>query len=185
MKLDIELTEQSLNEAIRLIENYKNDFMGKVHVTVDHAAKVVEDNARVELQKHIWSGETISSLHTEKKDTAATSTRTVKVGGAAIWLEFGTGVVANKVSVGEYVHPLGKELGMVGIGQYGRGLGGSPNGWYFDSDSEWVTDQFGSTYNVYESHHTFGIPATMFMYNSALAARRDFIHYAKGVFWTK
>jgi len=180
MTLDIDLDEKSLDRAIRLLELYQKDFMPKVHVVVDHLAKAAEDNARAELQQHVWSGETIASLHTEKQDGKYTATRTVKVGGAAVWLEFGTGVVANNCEKGEFVHPYAKELGMYGIGEYGYGLGSNPKGWYFDSDAEWAN----GTYNVYESHHTFGIPATLFMYHSAWAARREMPRYAKGVFRT-
>lgn len=180
MTIECSLSEKDLDRAIRLLELYQKDLMPKVHVVVDHLAKTAEDNARAELQPHVWSGETISSLHTEKRDTQYTSTRTVSVGGAAVWLEFGTGVVANNCEPGEFVHPYAKELGMYGIGEYGHGLGASPNGWYFDSDAEWAN----GTYNVYERHHTFGIPATLFMYHSAWAARRELPKYAKGVFNT-
>ena len=181
MTIECSLSEKDLDRAIRLVELYKKDLDGKTSVFVDNVAKTIEDNARKELSDHIWSGETIASLHTEKmSDSNRGHSRKVSVGGAAIWLEFGTGVVANNCAPGEYVHPKAQELGMYGIGEYGHGLGSRPEGWYFDSDAEWVS----GTKNVYESHHTFGIPATMFMYHSAWAGRRAIYSLAKGVFRT-
>lgn len=181
MTIECSLSEKDLDRAIRLVELYKKDLDGKTSVFVDGVARTVEGNARNELSNHIWSGETMASLHTEKMaNKGHTYTSRVIVGGAAVWLEFGTGVVANNCSPGEFVHPMAKELGMYGIGEYGYGLGSSPNGWYFDSDAEWAN----GTYNVYERHHTFGIPATLFMYHSAWAGRRALTHIAKGVFNT-
>ena len=181
MTLDISLNEKDLDRAIRLVELYKKDLDGKTSVLADHVAKTVEDNARNELTKHIWSGETIASLHTEKMaDRGHSRNRLVTVGGAAIWLEFGTGVVANNCSPGEFVHPLAQELGMYGIGEYGQGHGSDPNGWYFD---EGVWDN--GTFTSWQSFHTYGIPATMFMYHSAWAGRRAITRLAKEVFWTR
>ena len=173
MTIECSLDEKDLDRAIRLVELYKKDLDGKTSVFVDHVAKTIEDNARNELSSHIWSGETISSLHTEKMASKGHS-RNAKVscGGAAVWLEFGTGVVANNCGTGEYVHPKAAELGMYGIGEYGQGHGSDPNGWYFE-------DEFG------DSYHTFGIPATMFMYHSAWAGRRSLSRLAREVFNTR
>ena len=92
----------------------------------------------------------------------------ILVGGAAVWLEFGTGVVANPVGVGGYAHPMAAELGMYGIGEFGHGHGADPNGW-------WYYDETG------RKRHTFGIPATMFMYHSAWNARRDIPYLARRI----
>lgn len=180
MTIECSLSEKDLDRAIRLVELYKKDLDGKTNVFVDHVAKVVEDNARSELSPHIWSGETIASLHTEKMaDKGHTRSRKVTVGGAAVWLEFGTGVVANACPPGTYVHPLAQELGMSGIGTYGEGHGSDPKGWYFD-EGVWANGTFTS----WQTYHTYGIPATMFMYHSANLARRSVVRLAKEVFHT-
>ena len=82
-------------------------------------------------------------------------TANILVGGAAIWLEFGTGVVTNNSYKGGYVHPKAEELGMYGLGEYGYGHGADPD------------------------YH--GIPATMFMYHSAWNARRDIPYLARRI----
>lgn len=180
MTINFTLDEKSIDAAIRQIEKYRDDLTPKTHRIVDDAARVAENNARQILQEHIWSGETIALLQTVKgKQDTYKASNTVTVGGAAIWLEFGTGVVANNCSPGTFVHPMAQELGMVGIGMYGNGYGSNPNGWFFYEDAEWA----GGTFNVYgRTMHTFGIPATMFMYNSAKVARRYLPSIARGVF---
>ena len=184
MTIDFTLDEKSIDRAIKLVEVYKEDLIRNTRNTVDRLGQVAENNARLELQSHIWSGETLASLHTEKNETKYTSSRTVKVGGAAVWLEFGTGVVANNCSPGEYVHPYAQELGMYGIGEYGHGYGSNPNGWYFYDDGQYDAEFVGGTQNTYNTGrpiHTFGIPATLFMYHSAWAARRELPKYAREV----
>ena len=184
MTIEFSLTDESLNAAINQLESYIKDFKSKPRELVNQLAQKVENSAREQLTEHVWSGETLASLHTERgKDKKDDVSSSVVVGGAAIWLEFGTGVVANNCAVGEYVHPKAKELGMFGIGEYGHGWGGNPNGWYFYPDAEWVINKSGATFNVYQdSMRTFGIPATRFMYYSAWAGRRDVYSIAKGVF---
>lgn len=187
MTIDFTLDEKSLDRAIKLVGIYQEDLLRNTRNIVDRLGQVAENNARLELQDHIWSGETLASLHTEKNDTKYTTTRTVKAGGAAIWLEFGTGVVANNCTSGDYVHPYAKELGMDAIGEYGHGWGSNPNGWYFYDDGQYDAEWVGGTYNTYNtgpSIHTFGIKSTLFMYHSAWAARRELPKYAKGVFKT-
>ena len=188
MTIECSLSEKDLDRAIRLVELYMKDLDGKTNVFVDNVAKTIEDTARSELSNHVWSGETLASLHTEKMaDRGHSRSRKVSVGGAAVWLEFGTGVVANNCAPGEFMHPLAKELGMYGIGEYGHGWGSNPNGWYFYDNGQYDAEWAGGTYNTYntgKSIHTFGIPATRFMWHSAAEARYRLIRLAKGVFNT-
>ena len=186
MTIEFSLSDESLDAAINQLESYIKDFKSKPREIVNQLALKVENSAREQLTEHVWNGETIASLHTERgKDKKDEVSSSVVVGGAAIWLEFGTGVVANNCATGEYVHPKAQELGMYGIGEYGHGWGSNPNGWYF-YDAEWTgtAQDPERTLNVYGSHRTFGIPATRFMYYSAWAGRRDVYSIAKGVFRT-
>jgi hypothetical protein len=58
-----------------------------------------------------------------------------------------------------------------GIGTYGKGHGADPNGWYYpDEAGEW--------------HHTYGIPATMFMWRSAQTTRAKIPEMARRFFHT-
>lgn len=186
MTIDCILSENSLDHAIKILENYRDSLEYKSERLVDEVSQVVENNARTELTRHIWSGETLATLHTEKMaEQGRTRSAKISVGGAAVWLEFGTGVVANNCAPGEFVHPMAKELGMYGIGEYGHGFGSRPDGWYFYDDGQYDAEWAGGTYNTYntgKSIHTFGIPATLFMYHSAWAGRRALERIARGVF---
>ena len=162
-------SEESIDDAIKAVEDYKKDLHGKTSELVDEVATLVEEYAAYELSKHVWTGETLDSLR--KEFNRGSYTARILVGGAAVWLEFGTGVVANPVGVGGYAHPKAAELGMYGIGEYGHGHGADPNGW-------WYYDEEG------KSRHTFGIPATMFMYHSAWNARHEIPALARRIFKT-
>lgn len=166
MIINITLDEKSLEDAIRKVEDYSKDLKNKTSQLVDDVANQVKEYAALELSHHIETGETIASL--QKEINKGGFTAHILVGGAAVWLEFGTGVVANPVGVGGYVHPKGAELGMSGIGTFGNHNGSNPDGW-------WYYDENG------RRRHTFGIPATMFMWNSAQAARRDIPYLARRI----
>jgi len=186
MTIDCILNLDSLDNAIKIVEQYRDSLDYKSERIVDEVSQIVENNARTELTQHIWSGETLLTLHTEKMANQGHSRNAkVSVGGAAVWLEFGTGVVANNCSPGEFVHPKAKELGMDGIGEYGHGWGSNPNGWYFYDNGHYDAEWVGGTYNVYNtgpSIHTYGIPATLFMYHSAWAGRRVLERIAREVY---
>ena len=156
MIIDVSLNEESIDKAIAQIQQFKQDLRNKTESLVEKTAERVEEYATYELSKHIYSGETLASLHTEHKKGSYTAN--VLVGGAAIWLEFGTGVVTNNSYVGGYVHPKAAELGMCGLGTYGMGNGARPD--------------------------FHGIPATLFMYNSVWLAGTDIEEIARGVFGT-
>lgn len=173
MIIDVELNDKSIDAAISDIKKYKERLLKGTKTLVDELSREVENKAYVELTRHIWSGETIASLHTEqRKDTKYTNSAKVRVGGAAVWLEFGTGVVANNCSPGTILHPVHQidDSGLLisGIGMYGQRHGSDPNGWYWE-------DEYG------ESHHTFGIPATMFMWRAAQSARQRMPSIARRV----
>lgn len=118
------------------------------------------------ISDHIDTGETISTI----RGIAYRSQNkgVIVAGGAAIWLEFGTGVVKN---FEEYPHPKAEELGMSAIGTYGDGNGSNPNGWFYRDESGQV-------------HHSNGVEATMFMYNTAKILAEKAPEYAKEVFKT-
>ena len=166
MIINITLDEKSLEDAIRKVEDYSKDLKTKTSQLVDDVANQVKEYAAFELSQHVWTGETLASLRKEINKGGFTAH--ILVGGAAVWLEFGTGVVANPVGVGGYAHPMAAELGMYGIGEFGHGHGADPNGW-------WYYDETG------RKRHTFGIPATMFMYHSAWNARRDIPYLARRI----
>lgn len=165
--IEFELSENSIDNAIRKLDYYAKDLQAKTSLFAGVIAKRVEEYAGYELMQHVDTMETLTTL--ESIHNPGSYTARVLVSGAAVWLEFGTGVVANPVGVGNYAHPKAAQLGMDGIGEYGHGHGADPNGWwYYDAEGR--------------KHHTYGIPATMFMYHSAWNTRRDLEELARGVY---
>ena len=157
-------SEQGINDAISAIDKYQKDLMEKVEKLIDMMLEHGKEQAIIRLTQHVYTGETIESLYGYRKGNKGY----LQVGGAAIWLEFGTGVVANDCPQGWYVHPLAGNLAMAGIGDYGNQHGADPNGWYYpDTDGTWK--------------HTYGIPATMFFYESMKSIEQNFDTMAKGV----
>ena len=111
---------------------------------------------------HIDTGETVGTIIGYRNGNKGV----IVAGGNAIWIEFGTGVVKNGPG---YNHPKAQELGMSAHGTYGEGHGASFNGWWYKGDDG-------------EYHHTMGIPANRFMYNTAQMLRKEYPRLAKEVF---
>lgn len=118
------------------------------------------------LDSHIDSGETSASMVVEQNGLEGSIT----VGGAAVWLEFGTGVKYNKG-----LHPMAKELGMYSHGMYQsnkdtppKRKGASKDGWVYEKNGEFF--------------HTYGIRQTRFMYNAGKTVKKNILKIARRVF---
>jgi hypothetical protein len=96
----------------------------------------------------------------------------IEVGGNAIWIEFGTGVVANPGT--DSVHSPDASASMAIIrpwGTYGKGQGSNPGGWFYYDEADHG-----------KLKHTFGIPMNPFMEQAAHRLEREFRRKAKEVF---
>ena len=172
MTIEFELSPKSIEGAIHRVELYSKDLQTKTKMLSNRLAEDLKANAENELINHVDTGETFDSLRIEHEELISGYVANVIVGGAAVWLEFGTGVVANNCAPGDFVHPLpGVYFKFNGIGTYGKGQGANPNGWnYPDASGQW--------------HHTYGIPATMFMWKSTQNTRQKIPTIARGLFHT-
>lgn len=102
----------------------------------------------------------------------------IEAGGNAVWLEFGTGVARNP-------SPYPGELpdGIVGHGEYGKGNGANPNGWYYPTDNPNLAvfdKETGEYWQLPDSTflaHTMGIEANMFMYKTSLEIEKKASEY--------
>ena len=95
---------------------------------------------------------------------------TIEAGGNAVWLEFGTGVAKNPNA-----YPVPVE-GIVGHGEFGKGNGANPEGWWYHSDTLKETganEAMGFSPGAFPVKqggwmvHTFGIEQNMFMWKTA------------------
>lgn len=163
MSKRLEVDINNIDKAADWLEDYaKNKLKAYCEALITRMLREGEVTARI-LLTHIDTGNTMSSIMGYRDGNKGM----ILVGGNAIWIEFGTGVVANNGAA--YPNPAAQNLGMNAIGTYGEGHGSDPNGWYYkDENGEW--------------QHTFGIPANMFMYNTAQMLRRNYAQMAKEIF---
>lgn len=159
--ISVPLSLQGLERAALWLEDYANDLPRRCENIIANMLQAGESYA-INGLGHIDTGDTLSTIMGYRNGNKGV----IVANGAAIWIEFGTGVVKNGWG---YNHPKAQELGMSAHGTYGEGHGASFNGWWYKGDDG-------------EYHHTMGIPANRFMYNTAQMLRKDYPALAKEVF---
>lgn len=160
--ISITVDTKDLAKAGDWLENYaKKTLPRKVVELVSHMVRTGEKWA-MPLMDHIDTGEPLYSIVGYRNGNKGV----IVAGGAAVWIEFGTGVVAN---AGNTPHPKADELGMSAWGTYGQGKGANLDGW-------WYLDESG------ELHHTMGITGNKFMWNTAQMLKRECPQMAKEIF---
>lgn len=160
--ISVPATQEGMKEAANWLMRWKDKIQRNAEKLL---AKMLQEGEQYALNYlgHIDTGETLSTIASYREGNHGI----LLVGGNAIWIEFGTGVVANQYN--PYPHHKAQELGMNAIGTYGKGHGHDPNGWWYMGDDG-------------EYHHTYGIPANMFFYNTAQTLKREYDKYAKEIF---
>lgn len=165
-----ELSEDSIEQAIKEVEKYKKDFEKKCNELCRRLAEKIQDEAQ-----RGFSGAIVDDL-TDKSGgakmasvlvTTSESDGVFKVtaeGEDAVWCEFGAGVYHNG-SAGSSPNPYGIDLGFT-IG--GFGANGKKEYWGF--------------YDNGELKITRGTPASMPMYRAVQTAIQDIDKLAKEVF---
>ena len=166
MTITCTLSAQSLAAAAKQLRDYARSLDDKSDNLVRKLGEYGSEMALEHFNEapHVDTGNTIDSIGYTHRGHSGT----VAVGGAAVWIEFGTGVAKNGGNAGVYVHDKAVELGMDAIGTYGKGHGANPGGWFYPKDG------------VYK--HTFGIASNPFMYKSSQDMRRELLDIAKEVF---
>ena len=161
-RITIGLSEEGFNKAAEWLDDYAKRTLPKnVVKLISHMTRTGEVWAMT-LMNHIDTGETLASIQGFRNGDKGV----IVAGGAAVWIEFGTGVVAN---AGNQPHPKASELGMSPWGTFGKGHGASPSGWWYVGDDG-------------EVHHTYGIEGNRFMYNTAQMLMREYPKMAKEIF---
>ena len=160
MKIDMSLNIGSIADAASKLRQYAESLKAKTERLVGDLGKAGKEYAVAHL-KHVDTGATRDSIQYVQEGMKGT----LSVGGAAVWIEFGTGVIAN---AGNEPHPKRDEAGMAAWGEYGEGRGKGE--WYFWSD------KFGGWMK------TRGIPMNPFMYLSAQDMRTALPDIAKEAF---
>ena len=169
----ITVSRSGINKAIRELEKYKKRLTIKLWELIDTMCMDGEDYA-CEYMTHVDTGETLGSIIGYRQGNIGI----IEAGGAAIWIEFGTGLTHNSGT--DHFHPNRKELGISDWGTYidpdprknrsQRAHGGDSGGWYY--------------YGLDDGklHHTEGMPEEPFMANTAERLVDEFKKTAAKVF---
>ena len=174
--------EASIKRAKARIDEYRKWIQDTLNQLMDIIAEFGKIEA-INRVAHIDTGETLNSIDGysyfaayRKKDAM------IVAGGAAIWIEFGTGVFHNEPD--EYPE---RPPGIGGIGEYGQGQGENPEGWYYPTDRVELAlrRENGTPVRMRSGQylaHTRGMPQNMFMWNTAQEILRKIPALAKEVF---
>lgn len=170
-KITFELSEESINNAIKEIEKIKKDIKNKTEKLKKKIAEFIQNKANLGFKSAI--SDDILQLSGGPKyanvDVTIEENGDVLViianGEDAVWVEFGAGVYHN-APVGSTPNPLGEKFDFR-IGGFGQGYG-KQDVWYYKT--------------IDGVNYTHGAPASMPMYKALMECVNDLKRIVKGVF---
>ena len=173
-KIKIQLSESSINDAIKQIEEYKRDLESKVQTFVTRLTEQGLSVTNTIIQA--IPDETARDIYADVTPIQGSGNvyrATVYVSGTQVlFIEFSAGIMFGTNQFG--VMPNNPSYGSgYGMGTYpGKGHWDDPRGWWFKDDSdEWV--------------HTYGTKAHAPMYHADQEMRLVLTDVAKAVFGGK
>lgn len=128
---------QSISKALKLIEQYKKDFLAKEELFVKRLAEIGVSVARTGYALADYDGTNDVTVSIEHRGNVAV---VIASGETVGFIEFGTGVKFPEWdnSGTEYTPPK--------HGTYGKGYGARPKGWYF------TAGEGGAAQHTYGNH---------------------------------
>lgn len=158
--ITIQLSEKSINEAIKEINRYKKWVDEKTKLLIEKLAIIGAQEASVRFASAMYDGNNDVTVEVSPTDRGWVITAS---GEAVAFIEFGSGVYHNP---GE-PYPLPRPQGIVGIGEYGKGMGKRQAWGYYDNGELVITR---------------GNPAAMPMWYATEEMRREVLNAAREVF---
>lgn len=170
--IKVQLNEAGINRAIKELEDYKKWLVNKTKEFLKALADEGVEIANTKFAKAVYDGTNDVSCSVEERGDNKIAV--VAVGGATLFIEFGTGV--------KYPdnHPEAGKHGMV-RGQYGYKLGRLPQGWRYEGDPGSNGEVITEGKHVGEVH-TYGNPANMSMYLTIRELEEKFEEIARRVY---
>ena len=170
--IKVQLNEASINRAIKELEDYKKWLLSKTKEFLKALADEGVEIANTKFAKAVYDGTNDVSCSVEERGDNKIAV--VAVGGATLFIEFGTGV--------KYPdnHPEAGKHGMV-RGQYGHKLGRLPQGWRYEGDPGSNGEVITEGKHVGEVH-TYGNPANMCLYMTVRELAEKFEEIARRVY---
>ena len=167
-RITVSATPEGFEKAAKWLEDYKKKMLDKANGLLGKML-VQGENYAANALGHIDTGLTLSTLMAYREGNHGM----IIVGGNAVWIEFGTGILLNG---SDDVHDR-VALGVNDWGTYtekpdkaGLSQGANPDGWYYWNEERQQVE------------HTLGIPMNPFMYNTGKMLRDEYKKWAKEIF---
>lgn len=170
--IKIQLNERSIDQAIRELNAYKEWLVDKTKEFLKALGDAGVEIASAKFANAVYDGTNDVTCYVEEKDES--SVAVIAVGGATLFIEFGTGV--------RYPdnHPEAAENGMV-HGKYGYKLGRLEKGWRYSGDPGTNGEVITEGKHAGEVH-TYGNPSNMGMYQTVRELEEKFEEIARRVY---
>ena len=159
-KITIHLSEESIKAAIKEVKRYKKWVDEKTKLLIEKLALIGAQEASVRFASAMYDGNNDVSVEVGPTDNGWVITAS---GEAVAFIEFGSGVYHNPSEP----YPLPRPDGIVGIGEYGKGMGKRQMWGYYDEDQLVLTR---------------GNPASMPMWYATQEMEREVLRIAREVF---
>ena len=165
MKIEFDpFNNDSIDSAVKKLKGYKEELKKKEQKLLEELAKFGATSVSINFSNAIPYLGFDPDIYVFTEITGNTAIIYAQ-GEQVAFVEFGAGVRFG------YGYPGDRPEGIVGIGEYGLGLGNLPEGWYYQ-------DEGG------DLHHTYGNPPVAAMYNGSLEIAEQITTIAREVFRT-
>ena len=167
--IKMELSTSSIDKAIKELEKFKHDCLDKEKRMLEALANIGVREASVRFTTAMYDGINDVTVSLEKTDNGYAI---VASGQAVAFIEFGTGVYHNTSEP----YPNSRPDGIVGIGEYGKGMG-KRRAWFYKGEP-------GTNGEVQKNGvvKTRGNPAAMPMWYASEEMKRSILQIAREVF---
>ena len=160
-KITCTLDKQSIDRAIKELKAYKQDFLKKEKKLLEGLAEIGIKEASVRFTTAMYDGTNDVSVRLDENNKGYVI---VAEGQAVAFIEFGAGVYHN----GSEPYPNPRPQGIVGIGEYGKGMGKRRAWGYKNENDELVI--------------TRGNPAAMPLWYASEEIKNSVLRVVKEVF---
>lgn len=119
-----------VSEMKKLADTYRKNYSDdNIKVFLTRLAKVGIDVAKVKFATTYYDGDTSDLIVSDRPHFVSPTEMLVKASGSSIlFIEFGSGIYFSQP------YPIEKPKGILGIGEYGKGLGNNDY-WFFTKES--------------------------------------------------
>ena len=170
--IHVKLNEQSIDQAIKELQNYKKWLTEKTKEFLKELAEEGVQISSAKFENAQYDGTNDVSVSVEEREDNKVAV--VAIGSSVLFIEFGTGVRY------EDNHPEAAGNGMI-RGDYGYKLGRLEKGWRYTGDPGTNGEIITEGKHAGEIH-TYGNPANMSMYLTIRELEDKFAEVARRVY---